>query len=44
MTGAGSTSTAYDAAVLLQPPIVGSVTPSAWNTTGDTVLTIMGER
>jgi hypothetical protein len=43
-TAAGTSSTDYDASVLLQPPLVSSVVPWVWSTTSSTTLEITGER
>jgi hypothetical protein len=43
-TGVGAASTDFDASLLLQPPILASVTPSSWSTTGSTSIVIVGER
>jgi hypothetical protein len=44
-TAAGaSTPVEYDSAVLLQPPVVDSLTPSRWSTTQHTEVTIVGLR
>ncbi len=43
-TSAGSATALYDAAVLLQPPIVNDVSPMVWSTTTNTTVVITGER
>jgi hypothetical protein len=43
-TGAGSVSMMYNSSVLSQPAEITSVTPSVWNTTGGTMLSMTGVR
>ncbi len=43
-TGAGLASTDFDVLVLLQAPVISSVSPLWWSTTGNTSLVISGER
>jgi hypothetical protein len=43
-TVAGSASTAFDVAVLLQPPIITAVFPTVWSTEEETVVTVTGDR
>jgi hypothetical protein len=43
-TAAGRVSSAFDSAVMQQPPVVTSVTPAAWNTATSTALVLHGDR
>ena len=43
-TGAGFATALYDISVLVQPPVISSVSPLVWSTITNTVIIIQGER